>query len=89
MEERCRATEQCIAFTSGGDFKNRLNDANQWVSSEPGDGMYVAGEFKIQHFLLVNYIFVEFLRAQVKANYFLILIFRDFFQALIWQLQLI
>ncbi|XP_064405544.1 uncharacterized protein LOC135350619 [Halichondria panicea] len=42
LEERCLATEQCIAFTSSGEFKNRLTPMNKWVATPQEDGMYVA-----------------------------------------------
>ncbi len=45
LEERCLATEQCIAFTSLGEFKNRVSPMNKWVPIPEGHGMYVAGEW--------------------------------------------
>lgn len=45
LKERCLATEQCIGFTSDGEFKNRLAPVNKWVDISPGQGMYVAGEY--------------------------------------------
>ena len=36
------ATEQCIAFTSDGEFKSHLLPPEQWVDSDNQD-LYVAG----------------------------------------------
>lgn len=42
LETRCLATDQCIAFTSGGEFKNHLLPPQQW--QESAQDLYVAGE---------------------------------------------
>lgn len=42
LETRCLATDQCIAFTSGGEFKNHLLPPQQW--QESAEDLYVAGE---------------------------------------------
>jgi UDP-glucuronate 4-epimerase len=40
LEARCMATEQCIAFTSNGEFKNHLQPPQRWLEST--EDMYVA-----------------------------------------------
>lgn len=48
MEARCRVTEQCIAFTSDGEFKNHLLPSGQWLDSSLD--LFVAGTV-VYHFL--------------------------------------
>ena len=41
LEAQCLATEQCVAFTSGGEFKNSVQPPGLWLDST--EDLYVAG----------------------------------------------
>ena len=43
LEQRCLATEQCVGFTTRGEFKNQLSPFERWTSAPNGHGMFVAG----------------------------------------------
>ena len=45
LEARCQATEQCIAFTSGGEFKTSVLPPQQW--SDSTQDLYVAGMYTL------------------------------------------
>ncbi len=51
MKRRCEDTEQCLAFNSNGEFKNKLKSRNHWVRTSESEGLYVAGEYPVSHVL--------------------------------------
>ena len=53
LQDRCLRTEQCVAFTGRGEFKNHLRSRETWTNSSDGKGIYVAGEASWYCFELV------------------------------------
>ena len=46
MKERCRGSEQCLAFNSKGEFKNHVLPHSHWTRTSDTEGLYVAGMYR-------------------------------------------